>query len=191
MVAWLLILSCASGPIPQLSDVVSQFKNLHARVYDVYDLGAEPEKIHNLLALSFVGEALTTEYIEHFTTIHHMGNEDTSIDIRTVDYNSIVPIQFTARQAQLDVDWSVGGVVTHRSHKHTRVNRYRALYTISATNREWRITDTKMRNMERIRRATDEDILSGENASGGYLDPLDLLDAGMMEDIQQEENAGN
>jgi len=174
-----------------LSDVIVDFQRSHTRIYDVYNLGVDPEKIHNLLARSFVGEALTAEYIEHFTTIHHMGTEDTSIDIRTVDYNSISAVHFTSDEVRLDVDWSVGGVVTHRSHKHTRVNRYRALYTLNATEQSWRIADTKMRSVERIRRASDEDILNGQEASGGYLDPLDLLDAGMMEEIQEEANVGD
>ena len=37
----------------------------------------------------------------------------------------------------------------------------------------------KMRNAERIRRASDSDLLDGAEAGGGYLDALDLLDAGM------------
>ena len=191
MLTWLLILSCSSTPLPRLSDVVVEFKKIHTHIYGVYDLGLEPERIHNLLSLSFLGEALTAEYIEHFTTLHHMGIEETSIDIRTVDYNSITAVHFTLGEVCLDVDWSVGGVVTHRSHKHTRVNRYRAFYTLKAVEQNWRITDTKMRSVERIRRASDEDILNGQDASGGYLDPLDLLDAGMMEQIQEEANVGD
>ena len=111
-----------------------------------------------------------------------MAVEETSIDVRQVDYNSIEVLAFDFGEVKLDVDWSVGGVVTHQGHKHTRVNRYHAVYTLvdvgSAT---WRISEVKMRNAERIRRATDEDILNGSDAGGGYLDPMDLLEAGMFE----------
>ena len=80
---------------------------------------------------------------------------------------------FDFGQVKLDVDWSVGGVVTHQGHKHTRVNRYHAVYTLTELKGgEWRISDVKMRNAERIRRATDEEILNGTNAGGGYLDPM-------------------
>ena len=45
-----------------------------------------------------------------------------------------------------------------------------------------------MRNAERISRATDEEILEGKDQGGGYLDPLDLLEAGMMptEELESE-----
>ena len=121
-----------------------------------------------------------------------MEEEETAIDIKQVDYNSIETLQYVDGRVVLDVDWSVGGVVTHQKHKHTRVNRYRAVYTLEQTSaQEWKITDTKMRNMERIRRATDEELLNGTNAGGGYLDPLDLLDAGIMEQLEDKETPKN
>ena len=111
-----------------------------------------------------------------------MGLEETSIVVKQVDYNSIDILEFDFGQVKLDVDWSVGGVVTHQGHKHTRVNRYHAVYTLTELkDGEWRISDVKMRNAERIRRATDEEILNGTDAGGGYLDPMDLLEAGMFE----------
>ena len=75
-----------------------------------------------------------------------------------------------------------------QKHKHTRVNRYRAVYTIVQETGNWRIADTKMRNMERIRRATDEELLNGSNQGGGYLDPLDLIDAGILDSIEENDD---
>ena len=106
--------------------------------------------------------------------------EETAIDIRQIDYNKLEVLDSDYGWATLDVDWSVGGVVTHQGHQHTRINRYRALYNLNNINDDgWRITDVKMRNAERIRRASDSDLLDGAEAGGGYLDALDLLDAGM------------
>ena len=179
-----LILACQPRSVIPLEDVVVHFQAIHRSVYDVYSLQGEPQAIHQLLAKSFSGEALTNEYIEHFTTLFYMEEEETAIVIKKVDYNDIEPLEYEQRKVVLDVDWSVGGVVTHQKHKHTRVNRYRAVYTLELEpDQTWRITDTKMRNMERIRRATDEELFNGENAGGGYLDPLDLLDAGLMEQM--------
>ena len=31
----------------------------------------------------------------------------------------------------VEADWSVGGIVTHQRHKHQRVNRYQAIYTVA------------------------------------------------------------
>lgn len=179
-----LIFACQAAPVTPLEVIVQDFQGLHRSVYDVYSLQGQPQAIHQLLAKSFSGEALTGEYIEHFTTLFHMEKEETAIDIKQVDYNNIEPLEYLDGKVVLDVDWSVGGVVTHQKHKHTRVNRYRAVYTLEKiSEQDWRITDTKMRNMERIRRATDEELLNSTNAGGGYLDPLDLLDAGLMEQI--------
>ena len=59
-----------------------------------------------------------------------MLEEETSIDIRKVDYNSINIISHSLQMVRVDVDWSVGGIVTHQKHKHPRVNRYRAVYSL-------------------------------------------------------------
>ena len=93
--------------------------------------------------------------------------------------------------ARVDADWSVGGVVTHQGHKHPRVNRYRAVYTLSPTADGLRITDTHMRNLERVRSllsAGDAWTIDDLPKSGaGFMDPLDLLEAGVLEDIERAE----
>ena len=188
----LLYFSCTNR-VPDLDLVQTQFTEMHPVVYQIYQGDMEERKLHRLLSSVFTGNKLTSEYIEHFSTLHHMGLEETSIAVKQVDYNSIEVLAFDFGQVKLDVDWSVGGVVTHQGHKHTRVNRYHAVYTLTELEGgEWRISDVKMRNAERIRRATDEEILNGTNAGGGYLDPMDLLDAGMFElSTQQTEDAKN
>jgi hypothetical protein len=176
-----LLLGCQTNPQISEGQVVEQFKNIHQAVYDVYRTHLTPEDLHKQLTKAFAGDLLTLEYIEHFTTQHHMLLEETAIDIRQIDYNDVVLLDQDYGWVLLDVDWSVGGVVTHQGHKHTRINRYHAVYTLESVNDVgWRITDVKMRNAERIRRASDADLLSGDDAGGGYLDALDLLDAGML-----------
>ena len=157
---------------------------MHQKVYNVYQIPLEQEQIHNLLSTVFVGEALTKEYVEHFMSRIHMTREDTYIDIRQIDYNSIELIEKYPTYSVYDVDWSVGGVVTHQKHKHPRVNRYRAIFTLTLHDNHWRISDTKMRNAERIQRAgiSDTDFFEGKSSSGGYLDPLDLIDAGVIDE---------
>ena len=186
----LLYLGCTAR-VPDLDLVQAQFTELHPSVYQIYKEGMEERRLHQLLSSVFVGDKLTHEYIEHFSTLHHMSIEETSIDVKQVDYNNIDVLAFDFGEVKLDVDWSVGGVVTHQGHKHTRVNRYHAVYTlIDVENSEWRISEVKMRNAERIRRATDEDILNGSDAGGGYLDPMDLLEAGMF-DMPTESDVNN
>ena len=158
---------------------------MHKKVYSVYQLPLERQKIHNLLADIFIGEALSSEYVEHFTSRMHMEEEDTQIDIRQIDYNEVVLLKVLPNKVMIDADWSVGGIVTHQKHKHPRVNRYRAVFTLRKNAaQEWRITSTKMRNAERIQRAgvQDEDFFEGKKSTGGYLDPLDLINSGVMDE---------
>lgn len=186
--------SCAPKVAPALPDdatVVERFKALHKPLYGVYDLGPDRDRIHGLLEDSFVGEALTQEYVEHYTTLFRMVDDETSIRIQRVDYESVEVLDRAPGQVRVDADWSVGGVVTHQGHKHPRVNRYRAVYTLSDTHGGLRITGTRMRNLERVRSllsAGDAWTIDDLPKSGaGFMDPLDLLEAGVLEDIERAE----
>ena len=162
-----------------------EFSALHRKVYSVYQLPLEKQKIHDLLAEIFIGEALSSEYVEHFTSRIHMKEEETQIDIRQIDYNEVVLLQQLRDSIVVDADWSVGGIVTHQQHKHPRVNRYRAVFTLRRNQQQqWRITDTKMRNAQRVQRAgiQDQDFFEGKKSKGGYLDPLDLINSGVMDE---------
>ena len=181
MVPFLLFLACGKS-LPDVAKLQQHFQEVHPLVYQIYQGNMAEVELHQLLSSVFVGRRLTGEYVEHYSTLHHMRLEETYIDVKQIDYNTIEVLDFDVGAVQLDVDWSVGGIVTHQGHKHTRVNRYQAVYTMIDTgDKGWRISDVKMRNAERVRRATDEDILNGTDAGGGYLDPMDLLDAGMFE----------
>ena len=48
------------------------------------------KEIASILSTVFVGDKLTHEYIEHFSTLHHMEIEETSIDVKQVDYNTLM-----------------------------------------------------------------------------------------------------
>ena len=185
-VKWLFILissGCTTGNQPRFD--VDEFANLHRKVYSVYGIALSPDPIHNLLGEVFSGEALTKEYIEHYTARVHMKEDSTAIEIRQVDYNEVVFLSQYQKSIELDVDWSVGGIVTHQKHKHPRVNRYRAVFLLERMqNDQWRITDTKMKSAQRIQRAgiQDADFFEGKKTTGGYLDPLDLIDAGVFDE---------
>jgi len=191
MLLFFLFLACDQS-LPDVSVIEQQFQDVHPLVYQIYQGNLGEVELHQLLSSVFVGGKLTGEYVEHYSTLHHMRLEETYIDVKQVDYNSIDVLDFDVGSVTFDVDWSVGGVVTHQGHKHTRVNRYQAVYTMIENDEgEWRISDVKMRNAERVRRATDEDILNGTDAGGGYLDPMDLLEAGMFELPNQADTIGN
>lgn len=184
--SWLLSLAvlgaCTGAPEAGPAEVDVAFRGLHTRVYDVYGLPADRDQVWDLLASCFAGEALTQEYVEHWTTKARMHDEETAIDIARVDYDDVVVLDVGEGWARVDAAWSVGGVVTHRRHKHPRVNRYQAVYTLSDGVEGWRIVATRVRNVVRVKSPSRTngvfDVL-GDTDRGGYLDPLDLLDAGI------------
>lgn len=170
------------------------FGALHRQVYDVYDLPLDRDQVHDLLASSFAGRALTSEYVEHWTTKILMQRDETAIDILRVDHDELVVLDAEDDVAHIDAAWSVGGIVTHRKHKHPRVNRYQAVYSLQRLPQGWRIVGTRMRNLQRVRSASQGgDAFTFEQVQddrGGYLDPLDLLDAGVGEDTGEPDTDG-
>ncbi len=183
-----LLGACATEPPPpDPAAIRATFEDLHARIYEVYALPPDRDRVWTLLAGSFTGPALTREYVEHWATKARMAREGTAIDIRRVEVDALELLEVGPHQVRIEAAWSVGGVVSHRRHKHPRVNRYQAVYTLVPTGEGWRIADTAVRNAARVRSPSrDGDVfeaVDGEAAArGGYLDPLDLLDAGIGAD---------
>ena len=182
---FLFLMSCAQAPRGLPVGLIDSFKAIHTAVYEVYQMGVERDQIHDHLSGIYLGEALTQAYILHFQTIVHMAQDETAIDVRQVDYTTVELDAHTLEGVSLNVDWSVGGIVTHQKHKHTRVNRYQAGYTLQRDDAgTWKISETRVRNAERVQRAflSDDEFFEGATGGGGYLDPLDLLEGGMLEE---------
>ncbi|MEO0604995.1 MAG: hypothetical protein AAF211_26425 [Myxococcota bacterium] len=158
-------------------------------MYEVYGLPLDRDAIHDLLDASFSGAALTNEYVEHFTTRVRMREEDTAIHIVSVDYDHVRLLDVEDGRYRVGAAWSVGGVVTHQGHKHTRVNRYEAVYTLTQTPAGLRIVDTRLRNLRRVRSALGTGFADlaegddgGDRSAGGYMSPLELLRRGVVDD---------
>lgn len=171
-------------------ELVRAFRELHARVYSVYDLPPDRDLVHDLLSSSFAGRQLTEEYIEHYTTLFTMEAEKTAIDVLRVDYEDVRVTEREAvrtvsgprERAWIDADWSVGGVVTHQGHKHVRVNRYRALFAVAPTPDGLRIVETRIRNSERVRSVFSGDGWPGAGdatSAGGMMSLEELIEAGV------------
>ena len=187
----LALLAC--GPhraFDQLGDdaLAAVFRDLHRPVYDVYELGPDADAVHRLLARSFVGEALTRQYVEHYTTLVRMDREQTSIRVVRVDYEAVQVLARGPRVVSLDADWSVGGIVSHQRHKHLRTNRYRAVYDLAPADDGWRIVDTRLKDLQRVDTglglATDLPA-----TAGGLMSPLELLRAGVGEELEDRPDA--
>ena len=183
-----LLLACSpvpgGGDLPD-GELVDLFRALHEPVARVYEVGVDRDALHSRLASSFAGEILTRQYVEHFAAVSRMERDGTSIRVVRVDYETIEVVERSPEGVSLDVDWSVGGVVKHQQHRHARTNRYRAIYDLAPTAEGWRIVGTRLRDMARVRRltVTEEGL---PKSAGGLMSPLDLLKAGMGEELKKQ-----
>ena len=192
----LLALGCTASPVDRLGgtdSIVEHFRTIHSQVYRVYSLGPDRDAIHAQLAAAFAGDALTREYVEHWTTLARMRQEGTAIDVLSVDYESVEVAGTSPEGVLVEADWSVGGIVTHQRHKHHRINRYQAVYTVAmAVNEEGEapalhIVDTRVRNAERVATPLESPGSSGfpldelPKSERGFLGPAELLRSGILD----------
>ncbi len=147
MIPLALALACTRAP-PIAGD---DFRALHARIYEVYRLDIrdgppDRDALHALLAGSFSGEALTREYIEHYTTLARMREAGIWVELQAVRYDDVLPLPGD----RVEAEWTVSGLVHHPTHTHSRINRYHATYTLAETAAGPRIVATRMKDMQRL-----------------------------------------
>ncbi len=178
---------CAVSQAPPVdlpaAELLERFQALHKRIYEVYSLAPDRDRVWEQLADSFTGPALTQQYIEHYTTLVLSEQEETSIRVLAVDYARLELLDRPPGGARVEAEWAVGGVVTHRGHKHPRVNNYHAVYTLEPGQTGLRISDTKLKNMERVQRVLVEGggwtLDRQEPGAGGMMSPSTLLQGGL------------
>jgi hypothetical protein len=184
-----MALLCACGPPPAApidmddASLLARFEELHREIYRVYSLAPDRDEVWELLAGSFTGPALTQQYVEHYTTLVLSEQEETSIQVLAVDYDQLELLEAAPGTARVEASWAVGGVVTHRDHKHPRVNRYHAVYRLEQGEQGLRITDTRLKNMERVQRVLVEGggwtLDRDDRSAGGMMSPSQLLEGGI------------
>lgn len=184
--ALLLLAACADAPSPpDAATVIPAFEALHAPVYEVFELGTDRDAVHDHLARAFAGEALTRQYVEHWRALWRMDREQTAIEVLGVEYDEVALLDGTADEVRVDAAWLVRGVVTHQGHRHPRINRYRAVYTLAATPDGWRITDTHLRDLARVASRVAADAVFDEGAGtgteDGFMDPLEMFRGGLFD----------
>ncbi len=140
------------------------FRPLHANIYRAFDYTDESE-IYDALAQSVEGDLLDEIYSQVYEGLV-MREEGGAVS----RVQAVTPIDFKIAgisladdkhlQFQVDARWQVEGAVHHWGHAHTRLNEYRAEYTvvgrISDDGRKvepWRIR--KSRTLEQFRVASE------------------------------------
>ncbi len=153
MITALALFGCAAVSGARLpgsaEEIERDFRALHAPIYRVYELPPDRDAVYDHLAASFEGEALTQEYIEHYTALVRLERTDSAVTVLGVEYDDVLAVAVGARSATVEADWTVRGQVRHGSHTHERINRYQASYTLVPTEEGPRIHRVRMKNLQR------------------------------------------
>ena len=183
-----LVAGCASGDDVPLDDVAARFAPLHAGIYDVWAAPHDRDAIHGVLARAFVGEALTDAYVDAWTARARMAEEGTAVEVLGVEHEALEPFLVPGDDAvAVDASWRVRGVVHHQRHRHARIHRYRAVYTLAETPDGLRVADTRVLDLARVASRIDDVFGEGGDPTGqGFMDPLELFDAGVLDAPEAE-----
>lgn len=174
---------CVDPPPAPAADLAERFAPLHAGIYDVWAAPHDRDAIHAVLARAFVGEALTDAYVDTWTARARMAEEGTSVEVLGVEHEAIEPFVVPGSpEVAIDASWRVRGVVQHQQHRHARIHRYRAIYTLVDTPDGPRVTDTRVLDLARVASRIDDVFGEGGDPTGqGFMDPLELFDAGVLD----------
>lgn len=142
-------------PLPSPSEALAIFQPLQANIYRAFDYTAESE-IYDALARSVDGPLLAKTYDDIYRSLilHEEGGAlcrvksvhpvSTEIEAIAVDPDRHAP------QLTLQARWRVEGVVYHWGHSHSRINEYRARYTVATVAAGWRITGIEPMEQRRV-----------------------------------------
>ena len=132
------------------------FETLHRNIYRAFDYNDEGA-IYDALAQSVSGSMLDTIYHDVYQSLVMQEHDNAVSKVVRVDMQDMkrLPAEQpnnTPNHAQYRVQcaWQVQGLVTHYGHTHARTHAFKALYTVSATDNAWRITDAEILDQRRI-----------------------------------------
>ena len=112
-------------------ELAATFEDLHRLTYgaprDLTAPGAE-DALHDELAQTYIGEALTTAYVDHVLMDAALRAQGAWVEIADVTYLAVHPIEGEA--GWVEATWQVSGEVRHVRHRHGRVNRYRGRFYV-------------------------------------------------------------
>ena len=125
------------------------FQNLHAGIYSAFTADSESQ-VYDSLAESLSGNLLESVYLEVNESLvaHDEGN--VRVEVRRVKplASELLPIP-DQRAFRVRHHWRVIGTISHHSHRHARINEYRALYTVSEEPAGWRISAVEIEDQRR------------------------------------------
>jgi len=141
--------------LPDEQQALAVFEPLHANIYRAFDYTTESD-VYDALARSVDGEFLASLYDQIYRGLvmaEHGGAVSRVTAVRPIE-TSIESIGTLPPDDlpgfTVDALWQVDGVVHHWGHSHTRINEYRARYTVRAIADGWRIAGSQVLEQRRI-----------------------------------------
>ncbi len=147
------------------------FKPLHANIYRAFDYEAEGD-VYDALARSVEGDLLDELYNEMYRSLilQEAGGAVSKVQAVALLEAGVASIERAPDgrlSFEVEARWQVDGAVYHWGHAHTRLNEYRASYTVRSGERSgehgWRIAGSRMLEQFRV---------SSSPLEPGHADPL-------------------
>ena len=129
------------------------FAALHGNIYRAFDYRQESQ-VYDVLAESVTGDLLESLYlkIKEGLRMEEQGGAIARVNSSVINQKTLQDRLFSHGQPQFHYQctWNVSGTVEHWGHIHTRENQYEALFTVSAAEDAWKITDLDVASETRI-----------------------------------------
>ena len=141
--------------LPSESQARALFEPLHANIYRAFDFTTESD-IYDALARSVDGQLLASLYDQVYRGLimaEHGGavSRVSAVRLGQTDVRSIGNLPPDGRPGfSIEAQWQVDGLVHHWGHSHSRVNEYRALYTVASSDDGWRIVGSQILEQRRV-----------------------------------------
>ena len=152
--AWSVRAPWGTGRLPDETQAIAMFRELHRGVYGAFDAKSEGE-IYDRLARCVDDALIDDLYGQVFESLVMREEGGAIAQVQAVDVlegSVAFPERAAGESLAFDVDWtwSVRGRVIHYGHEHSRLNRYRARYRVAAVDDTWRIAAVDVLENERL-----------------------------------------
>lgn len=159
----------AGSSLPDEARALAIFEPLHANIYRAFD-ETDRSKIYDALARSVDGELLDGLFNQIYSSLvlYEAGGAVSKVQAVTPIETTVTSIgrlgEDDAPGFTVDARWRVEGMVYHWGHSHTRVNEYRARYTVVHRAQGWRIASNEIIEQFRVD-SSSSDPSAPENQS--------------------------
>jgi len=140
--------------MPDKAEAKEIFAALHRNVYRAFDYETE-DSIYDALAQSVSGELLDQIYNDVYQGLI-LSEEGGAIckiervEILESQMQTATEERGADLQFSMSCNWRVLGLVEHWGHVHRRVNEYSAIYTLSPSGDQWKISGVDMTDQLRV-----------------------------------------